>query len=48
MCCQRWAIPIGRGKNALPADPDKRFPSIADMRIALTAYLERIWSSRLW
>ena len=30
------------------ADPDKRFASIADLRVALGAYLERIWPGRTW
>jgi hypothetical protein len=34
--------------TAVDVDPDKRFPSISDMRLALTAYLERIWPGRSW
>jgi serine/threonine protein kinase len=34
--------------TAVAADPDRRFPSIADLRAALTAYLERIWPGRSW
>jgi hypothetical protein len=30
------------------ADPDRRFPSIVEMRVALAGYLERIWPGRLW
>jgi serine/threonine protein kinase len=34
--------------TAVHADPEKRFPSILDMRAALTAYLEHIWPGRRW
>ena len=34
--------------TAVDADPEKRFPSIVDVRIALSAYLERIWPGRTW
>ena len=34
--------------TAVDADPDRRFPSIVDMRGALTAHLERIWPGRTW
>jgi serine/threonine protein kinase len=34
--------------TAVAADPDRRFPSIAELRAALTAYLERIWPGRSW
>ena len=35
-------------RTAVDADPDRRFPSIVEMRVALTAYLERIWPGRSW
>ena len=34
--------------TAVDADPDRRFPSIVEMRVALAGYLERIWPGRLW
>ena len=34
--------------TAVDADPEKRFPSIGDLRNALSAYLERIWPGRTW
>lgn len=34
--------------TAVAADPDRRFPSIAELRAALIAYLERIWPGRSW
>jgi serine/threonine protein kinase len=34
--------------TAVDADPERRFPSIVDVRVALTAYLERIWPGRSW
>jgi serine/threonine protein kinase len=34
--------------TAVDADPEKRFPSIVDVRVALTAYLEHIWPGRSW
>ena len=34
--------------TAVDADPGRRFPSIVEMRAALTAYLERIWPGRSW
>jgi len=34
--------------TAVDADPDRRFPSIVDLRVALTAYLEHIWPGRSW
>jgi len=34
--------------TAVDDDPDRRFPSIVDFRVALTAYLERIWPGRSW
>ena len=34
--------------TAVDPDPEKRFPSIVDMRVTLTAYLERIWPGRSW
>lgn len=34
--------------TAVDADPDRRFPSIVDFRIALASYLERIWPVRSW
>jgi hypothetical protein len=33
--------------TAVDADPDRRFPSIVEMRVALAGYLERIWPGRL-
>ena len=34
--------------TAVDADPDRRFPSIVELRVALTAYLERIWPGWSW
>jgi serine/threonine protein kinase len=34
--------------TAVDADPDRRFPSIVKLRVALTEYLERIWPGRSW
>jgi serine/threonine protein kinase len=34
--------------TAVDPDPDRRFPSIVDLRVALTAYLDRIWPGRSW
>ena len=34
--------------TAVDADPDRRFPSIVEMRVALAGYLERIWPGQLW
>lgn len=34
--------------TAVDADPEERFPSIVDLRVALSAYLERIWPGRTW
>ena len=34
--------------TAVDADPDRRFPSIVELRVALAAYLERIWPGRSW
>ena len=34
--------------KAVDDDPDTRYPSIADLRAALAAYLERIWPGRFW
>jgi hypothetical protein len=34
--------------NAVDDDPDRRYPSILELRHALAAYLERIWPGRSW
>ena len=34
--------------TALDADPDRRFPSVGDLRAALAAHLEDIWPGRSW
>jgi serine/threonine protein kinase len=34
--------------TAVDADPEKRFPAIVDVRVALSAHLERIWPGRTW
>jgi serine/threonine protein kinase len=34
--------------TAVDADPDRRYPSIVEMRAALAEYLERIWPGRSW
>jgi hypothetical protein len=34
--------------RAVDDDPDRRYPSIADLRVALAEYLERIWPGRSW
>jgi hypothetical protein len=34
--------------TAVDDDPDRRYPSIADLRVALAEYLERIWPGRSW
>ena len=34
--------------TALDADPDRRFPSIGELRVALAAHLEDIWPGRSW
>jgi serine/threonine-protein kinase len=34
--------------TAVHGEPDRRFPSAADMRAALAEYLERIWPGRTW
>ena len=34
--------------TALDSDPGKRFSSIAELRVALAAYLEHIWPGRAW
>ena len=34
--------------TAVDADPEGRFSSIGDRRLALSAYLERIWPGRTW
>jgi serine/threonine protein kinase len=34
--------------TALDADPDRRFPSIVELHVALAAYLARIWPDRSW
>jgi len=33
--------------TAVDADPDRRYPSVVELRDALTAYFERIWPGRL-
>jgi protein kinase-like protein len=34
--------------NTVDDDPDRRYPSILELRHALAAYLERIWPGRSW
>jgi serine/threonine protein kinase len=34
--------------TAVDDDPDRRFPSMVDLRVALAAYLEHIWPGRAW
>ena len=34
--------------TAVDADPDRRFPSVADFRLALLVYSERAWPDRSW
>jgi hypothetical protein len=34
--------------SAVDDDPDRRYPAIADLRVALAEHLERIWPGRSW
>jgi hypothetical protein len=34
--------------TALEADPDRRFPSVGELRAVLAAHLEDIWPGRSW
>lgn len=34
--------------TAVDNDPDRRYASVVDLRVALAAYLERIWPGRSW
>jgi hypothetical protein len=34
--------------TAVADNPDNRYPSVVELRVALAAYLERIWPGRSW
>jgi hypothetical protein len=34
--------------TAVDGDPDRRFSSAVELRVAIAAYLEQIWPGRAW